>query len=310
MTEAQIADQTPTMTTANPSEGAPTSSNGTDPSGSGQTQTNVPAQETFTDIDPKTLSPDDLSKYNHMLRDYTAKTQQYAELRKKYEGVDIDALKQKAEQADRFEQLLRQQQMAQTEPQEEVSPENDPELLALWQEGQTDPAKAIEFHRRVAEKEAQGTKKIAEEAKQAVLDARAEAILDSFIDAVDPKTGQKLRPDFGEINETGLIQLAFDRMLQGRPKDRSGNPILPEKEWGRAMETSYQEAKKTYEAIFERGYKSALAKQQEKVSASTERPTASTQSDIENITPEKAKKLSVADAVRLARQGKVLAKTY
>jgi len=312
MTEAENAGQTPTTATATPdatATGAPTHENGTAPSEGGQAKTSTPAQETFTEVNPENLSQELRGVYDNMLRDYTAKTQKLAEQRKALEGVDVESLRQKAEQYDR---LLLQTQENQQLPNanQEADLANDPELIALWQEAQADPVKAIEFHKRVAQKEAESARMIAEEAKTAVMSQRAESLLDAFIEAVDPKTGQKLRPDFGDINDSGLIQMEFDKVLEAQPKNAKGEPMLPEKEWGKAVETAYQRAKKIFDAIEERGYKRALAEQQRKLAASTERPSVSAQTDVENITPEKARNLSVADAVRLAKQGKVLAKTY
>lgn len=71
-------DATPAQTTAQPEvTQAPT-------------QTDTPAVESFTQIDPTTLPPELQATYKSMLADYTRKTQEVAPLRKAFEGIEMD----------------------------------------------------------------------------------------------------------------------------------------------------------------------------------------------------------------------------
>lgn len=71
-------DATPAATTAQPEvTQAPT-------------QTDTPAVESFTQIDPNTLPPELQATYKSMLADYTRKTQEVAPWRKTFEGLEVD----------------------------------------------------------------------------------------------------------------------------------------------------------------------------------------------------------------------------
>lgn len=53
------------------------------------TQPATPDVESFTEIDPTTLTPNELATYKSMLADYTRKTQEVAPWRKAFDGLDI-----------------------------------------------------------------------------------------------------------------------------------------------------------------------------------------------------------------------------
>jgi hypothetical protein len=59
----------------------------------------APAEETFTDVDVKSLPPKERAAYDNMLRDYKRKTAEVAEIRRKAEAFDAWQTQQAAERA-------------------------------------------------------------------------------------------------------------------------------------------------------------------------------------------------------------------
>lgn len=259
---------------------------------SGQaTNESAPADtDTFTKVDVNTLTAKDREAYNNMLRDYKAKTAEIASQRKQFEGINLDELRQKASL---YEQALQAQQAQETQTADEAQ---QAELQQLWQEAQTDPMKAIEFHRRIANLEVEKVRESVDAIKQEKLEAEAMTFVKSFATATDPKTGEPLRPDYDDVDDTGLIRHNFEQFL-------SENPNLSTKDWPKAIETAWQKAKTTYDSVYQKGFQAALAKQQAKINGSTEMPTGASMSNERLLSQKDAAKLTVKEAVELARQG-------
>lgn len=288
----ETLDPTQTAQTATPVTAPVSTPNSTVTDQSGQaTNGSAPADtDTFTKVDVNTLSAKDRESYNNMLRDYKAKTAEIASQRKQFEGVNLDELRQKASL---YEQAVQAQQASQTQ---ETETAEQAELQNLWQEAQSDPMKAIEFHRRIAQMEVEKVRESVDGMKQEKLEAEAATFVKSFASATDPKTGEPLRPEYDDIDDTGLIRHHFEEFLNEHPN-------MSTKDWPKAIETSWQKAKATYDAVFQKGFQSALAKQQAKTDGSTEMPTGAAISNERLLSQKDAAKLSVKEAVELARQG-------
>lgn len=255
------------------------------------TQESAPANvETFTKVDVNTLNAKDREAYNNMLRDYKAKTAEIASQRKQYEGINLEELRQKAELYDR---AIQEQQAHAAKTSDQSMQE---ELQLLWQEAQTDPMKAVEFHRRIANLEVDKVREAVDAMKQEKLEAEAMTFVKSFATATDPKTGEPLRPDYDSVDDTGLIRHFFDEFL-------AEHPNMSTKDWPKAIETAWSKAKASYDGIYQKGFQAALAKQQAKADGSTEIPTGASMSNERLLSQQDAAKLTVKEAVELARQG-------
>lgn len=310
--EAQIASPTPTNTPAT-SVTPGDNGNGTASSGGGQAQgQGAPTQEAFTNIDPNTLPKELRGVYDNMLRDYKGKTTTLADERKKYSEEikrysDYDTVKERAQaleqlQSDpRFQSWVQQlnQQNGNAKAEEGLSPE----LQQLWLEGQADPAKAVEFHRKIAQMETASLRSEQEKLKTENLNNQAEGILKAWSEAKDSKTGEPLRKDYDRLEKSGLFEFAVSKYLDKYPNTQVDEGM-------KVLNAAYETSKKTYEEIFQEGYQAHLREAQQKVSNSSERPGVGANSNEENLDYDKAKNLSVRDAVALARQGKRLAKTF
>lgn len=302
--EAQIADPTPNAVAANPSP-EPAVDNGTVSSANGEAAgASAPVQETFTNLDPNTLPKELRSAYDNMLRDYKSKTMSLAEERKRFS--DYDDVKQRAEayeQLTKDEKFLKYWQEADKPAQNETDQQEMLELQQLWQEGQADPAKAIEFHRRVAQMEMKPLAEKAKAVEQKQQFNEAQEVLTNFANEVDQKTGQKLRPDYEELESTGLIEHYYTQLLTKYPN-------LTPAQWPKALDAVYNAAKKVRDGFYQKGYEAALSKSNSKIANSTERPSVAATTDQENLTFDQAKKLTTAEAVALAKKGKTVARSW
>lgn len=287
----ETLDPTQTAQTATPAMAPVSTPTSTVTEQSGQATESAPADtDTFTKVDVNTLTAKDREAYNNMLRDYKAKTAEIASQRKQFEGVNLEELRQKASL---YEQALQAQQALETQTADSAA---QAELQQLWQEAQTDPMKAVEFHRRIAQMEVEKVREAVDGIKQEKLEAEAMTFVKSFATAVDPKTGEPLRPEYDDVDDTGLIRHHFEEFL-------SEHPNMSTKDWPKAVETAWQKAKTTYDAVLQKGFQKAMAQQQAKVNGSTEMPTGASMSNERLLSQKDAAKLTVKEAVELARQG-------
>jgi hypothetical protein len=84
-----VAVAEPTGQAAPSGQAAPVSSGTSDQNGQAATQAqSAPAEESFTSVDPKTLSPELQAVYKNLQADYTKKTMSVADVRKKADAYD------------------------------------------------------------------------------------------------------------------------------------------------------------------------------------------------------------------------------
>lgn len=229
-------------------------------------------------VDHNTLPPvlrAELDRINkEMVRGFTAKTQELAEERKKYEGYDT--FKQKAELYEQFA--------------------TNPEFIKRWNgfveesngkngQAQEDPTAAIKAE-------------IAE-VKQQMQVRELSEFADAFASAKDEK-GQLLNPDFDML---GGLQLGKNSDGDEYSLLRACVELSQGKTPQEKLTAGYKAAKQIRDQIFEEGRKHGMGKMLSKVRNSTEAPTIS--SDKGSFTGD-PKKLSVREARELAERGVVV----
>lgn len=261
--ETQVSPTPDASQTATPDNQAPvTVENGTaETSGSqGVSGEAQPTEEQFGGVDIKSLPPELKQKYDAMLRDYKEKTTKLAEERKKFDPI--------SKKAEALDQLLQDQKFIEwykstqePQPAENVEPLSEQEILKR-------------------ELMAMKTELIDREAKETIL---------SFSSEVDDK-GQKLRPDFEELSDIGLI----GGYLQIYPaKGKS--------EFKAKLNEAYEFAKGIANKFKEAGRKQAYEEMQRKAAGATLPPQTGAKGTYDGIDP---RKLTAAEAVEYARQGK------
>lgn len=288
--EAATPEQEPTTDPAIGVDGTAFKSSG---EATGQS---APADETFYSGDPNTLPPQLREAYKNMLRDYKQKTQSVAEKAKQYESQ----AQEQASKAEFLDKLTKDSRfvdwynsLSASEKQAAGNGQSPEELVSQeeWIEAQSDPKKFAEIISRVTDAKVASI----ENMRQSKNDASE--FISAFSEAVDEKTGKKLRPDFDELAELGIVNMFLDKI-----------PAESKSDWGKALTSSYKSAKDLYEKIYTKGKSDALSSLKQKEARSTTPPSSSSSSDIENIpNPEK---LTVAQAVALARRGKVVARNF
>lgn len=218
-----------------------------------------PTEEQFGGVDIKTLPPELKQKYDAMLRDYKDKTTKLADERKKFDPI--------SKKAEALDQLLQDQKFIDwynstqnPTPDPNAEPPSEQELIK--QELQT--------------------------LKSELVNREAMETVTSFENEVDDK-GQKLRPDYEELSNEGLIS----GYLQI-------NPPKSKKEFSAKLNEAYTWAKTVSSKFKEAGRKQAYEEMQKKAAGGTLPPQTGVKGTYEGTDP---RKLSAAEAVELARKG-------
>lgn len=261
-----------------------------DQNGQAATQAqSAPAEESFTSIDPKTLTPELQALHKQLLGDYTKKTMSIADVRKKAEAYDKVAsrsdfkdwwsgasVQQKAEYRE-------QKQEAEKRLGEKIS---DQEFTKAF-DSKEDFLSFMERLQQIGNEKSQ--KKI-EKLEQQLSEKDAQDTVDSFATEVG-QDGKPVRPDFYSLDEDQLIS-GFLRINPAKDNSRDA--------YVERLNQAYAWSKAVSQKYYEKGRSEALQVIQKKAAASTEPPTQAAKGAYTGPDP---KKMSVREAMDLAKKG-------
>lgn len=272
---------TPTETAATPAT-EPAYTNGTAqdtsaPNGAVSDATSPAEQaapdETFTSVDVKSLPPELKAKYDSMLSDYKRKTSEVAQRRR-----DIEASEKKVKAYDQISSdpafveywngLTKTQQ---TQAREEAGISNEEFNKAF---------ESPDNFRSFVQKIASGA---TAQSQTEITNLKADLMIKDF---------KSRNPDFDDLNEDKAIEI----QIKADPRSYSTDPKL----WEKAMTEAIQNVRRVQSKWIEKGRKEGLSRVNEKLSQSTNPPTASPEQLYPGGDP---KNLSVAEAADLARRG-------
>jgi hypothetical protein len=302
MSQGQVVESTPVETpSAAPAGQAPDVSAGTPESQAGQATSqdqSAPGEESFSNIDPKTLAPELQAIYKNLQADYTKKTQGAAESRKKAEAFDQLSADQRFR--DYWTGLSRPQktefkeQKAEAEKAmgEKISDEefakafnSKQDFLSLLERVVED--KRVKDHDRIRELE------------QKLSVSEAADVVEAFATEVG-KDGKPVRPDFYELNDP-KYNLINGYLNVFKPDNQSPEAYV------QRMNEAYTWAKQLTQDFYTKGKNEALAIIQKKAAASTEMPTQAAKSSFSGGDP---KKWSVKEAIERAKRGEKVPQVY
>lgn len=264
------------------------------PSQSGQATTQVqsaPAEESFSNIDPKTLPPELQAVYKNLQADYTKKSQSNADVRKK---------------ADQFDQISKDQRFVSywnglDKQQKADFKEQKQEAEKLLGEKISDEFFSKSFETKdgfldliakvVEEKQAKSQKKIEELEKYKTV-TEASNVVEAFATEQGPD-GKPLRPDFYELDDPKL-SLVTGYLSVNPPGDTSPQAYQTK------LAEAYQWAKGVKDHFYSLGKTEALKIIQQKAATSTNPPTQAAKGAYTGPDP---KKMSVREAMDLAKKG-------
>lgn len=272
--------------------------NGTPENTSGQASPqgqSATAEESFTGVDPKTLTPEMQAVYKSLQSDYTKKTQAIAEERKR-----LPDLEQKAKSYDQLTSDQRVKDYLAGLSRGERSDFREQKAEAEKRLGEkisdADFAKAFESKdnfldllQRVVEDKRAGDQKEIAELKQEVTLNKVADIIASVETELDKTTKQLVRPDFQSLEE--------DKLISGY---LHVNPAQTLKEYRERTIEAYNWAKSVSSKYYEKGKAEALKIVQTKSQNSSEPPTVTSKGAYTGPDP---KKVDVSEAVALARKG-------
>lgn len=273
-------------------------SNGTPENTGGQASPqdqSATAEESFTGLDPKTLTPELQATYKNMQSDYTKKLQAIAEDRKR-----LPELEKKANGYDQLTTDQRFKEYWSNMDRKERSDFKEQKAEAEKRLGEkisdTDFAKAFEskenflglLEKAVQDGRAKDQQKIAELEQKVGLNENADAI-ESVASEIDKSTKQPLRPDFYDLDEDKLITGYLTVNRAQNPQELRSKTVEAY-EWAKSIRAKY----------FELGKAEALKVIQTKSQNSSEPPTVTSKGAYSGPDP---KKVDVSEAVALARKG-------
>lgn len=271
-------------------QAASVSTGTSDQNGPAATQAqSAPETESFSSVDPKTLSPEMQAVYKSLQADYTKKTMSIADVRKKAEAFDKVSSRSdfkgwwegatKEQKAD----FKEQKQEAEKKLGEKISDEDftkafnsKDDFLALLERVHTDRSEKAQ-------------KKI-EKLEQQLSVKDAADVVESFATEIG-KDGKPARPDFYKLDEDQLIT----GFLNVNPPENTTQQAYISK-----LNEAYGWAKAVSSKYYEQGKAEALQIIQKKAAASSEPPTSSAKGAYTGPDP---KKMSVREAMDLAKKG-------
>lgn len=250
------------------------------------------AEDNFTSIDPKTLSPELQAVHKSMLGDYTKKTMAIADREKA-----LEIASKKAAEYDRLTSTQQFKEVWSEMSRREKADFKDQKAEAEQKLGQriTDEEFAKSFEtkdgflslmEKISNLSREKDQKKISELEQKVGTSEAANIIDAV--ALEAgKDGLPLRPDFYELSDlvTGFLRL---------------NATNDPKEFQQSVTSAYDWAKSYTQKFYDKGRADALKVIQQKAQNSSEPATITSKSAYAGPDP---KKLDAAEAVALARKG-------
>lgn len=299
MAEGQVVDSNLATAEAPVTGQADAVSPGTVETQSGQATAgqSAPAEEQFSNIDPKTLPPELQAVYKNMQTDYVKKTQSIADTRKKAEQFDQISKDQRFVE---YWNGLNKQQKSDFKEQKAVIEKKIGEKITdeEFQKGFVDKDSFLALQERIAQHVLEKSQKKIEDLEQFKSVTEASQIVESFATEAGPD-GKPLRPDFYSLDEDGLIN-GFLRLAA--PEKGYSAEEYPAK-----LNEAYSWAKTLSQKYYEKGRQEALARIQQKAATSTNPPTQPAKGAYTGPEP---KKLSVREAMDLAKKGIKVPQVY
>lgn len=296
MPDGQVVENNSATTVAEPvasGQSAPVS-NGTlegqsgQAAGSGQSAT---AEESFSNIDPKTLSPELQAVYKSLQADYSKKTQSIADVRKKADAYDQVSKDKRF--VDYWKGLNQPQKAEFKEQKAEVEKTLGQKFTdEEFQNGFKDKNSYLAMQEKIAQMAFEKSQKQIEKLEQQLSIKEAKDVINDFAMETG-KDGKPLRPDFDKMDEDGLIN-GFVRLSIDPSKG------LSSAEYANKLQEGYDFAKRVSQKFYDQGKAEALKIIQAKAASSTEPPTNAAKGAYTGPDP---KKMSVRDAMDLAKKG-------
>lgn len=299
MADGQVTDSNSAAATAvAPSDQAATASTGTVDNSNGQAASNAaPAEEQFSNIDPKTLPPELQGVYKNLQSDYTKKTQSVAESRKKAEQFDQISKDQRF--VDYWNGLNRAQKADFKEQKQEAEKRLGEKIPdERFQKAFESKDGFLDLIAEVVKETSAKDRTEIEALKQYKTVNEAQSIVEAF-KAENGSDGKPLRPNFDSLEEDGLIN-GFLRLAA--PEKGYTAEDYPAK-----LQEAYTWANSLSQKYYEKGRQEALARIQQKAATSTNPPTQAAKGAYTGSDP---KKLSVREAMDLAKRGQRVPQNY
>lgn len=224
----------------------------------------APAEDSFSNIDPTTLSPEMQAVYKNLQKDYTQKTMSIADVRKKaeaYEGLTKDQ---------RFVDYwkgLNQTQKADFKEQKQEAEKRLGEKISDEEFTKAFNSKDdfLSFLEKVVQDRSEKSQKKIEKLEQQLSVKDAADTVESFATEVG-KDGKPVRPDFYQLDEDQLIT----GYLNINPPENTSQQAYTTR-----LNEAYGWAKSVSQKYYEKGKAEALQIIQKKAAGSTEPPTTS-----------------------------------
>ena len=254
-------------------------------------------EESFSSIDPKTLPPELQAVYKSMQSDYTKKTSEIADTRKKAQAYDQLSADQ------RFKEYwtgLSRQEKGEFREQKAKMEESLGQKIS-----DDDFAKAFEskdnflglLKRVVDDTRSQDQTRI-QELEQKLTESEAGDVVEMFATEVG-QDGKPIRPDFNDLDKKHGLITGF--LTVNPPSARTQEAYMQK------LNEAYAWAKAVKQEFYNQGKADALSIIQKKTAASSEMPTNATKSAYTGPDP---KKITAPEAWAMAKKGQRIPQVY
>jgi len=293
MVDGQVVENNSEAAVAEPAasgQSAATSS-GTLEGQSGQANSgqSAPAEESFSSVDPKTLSPEMQAIYKSLQSDYSKKTQSIADVRKKAEAYDQVSRDQRF--VDYWRGLNQPQKANFKEQKAEVEKTLGQKITdEEFQKSFESKDAYLSMQEKIAQLAFEKSQQRIQELENKLTVKEANDVISAFRDE-SGKDGKPVRPDFDSLEEDGLIT---GYLRVNPPEGKSQSDYLSR------LNEAYTWSKQISQKHYERGRSEALKIIQAKAAASSEPPTGSAKGAYTGPDP---RKLTVREAMDLAKKG-------
>lgn len=254
------------------------------------------AEENFSNIDPKTLSPEMQAVYKNLQADYTKKTQAIAETRKKAEA--FDQVRSRSDFNDWWSGASKQQKAEFKEQKAEAEKTlgqkiTDDEFTKAFENKDS----YLAMQEKIAQMAFEKSQKKIEALEQQLSVRDASDFVDSFATEAGPD-GKPMRPDFYKLDEDQLIT----GFLSVNPPEHKTQEAYRQR-----LDQAYTWAKTVSTKYYESGKAEALKIIQQKAAASSQPPTNAVKGAYSGPDP---KKITPGEALQMAKKGQRIPQVY
>jgi len=253
-----------------------------------------PTEESFTEVDPNTLSAENQESYRNMLTDYKRKTAALADERRTRDAETKDLeykakMFEQVQQDEAFVNYYNNRGQVTQGPNQNEQVEQPGNLDSISEDDFSEAFTSKDKFFNLIHKAVEGKSKQLEteltETKTSLRVEKADRFVKEF----------KQRPEYSDFDQLDKYKFITYQVAMNKPP-----PNATEKDWERLLTKAYQNAKSVRDDIYTKGYEAGLKRLGQKSKNYSETPTGGTPPVYQSGDP---KNISASEAFEMAKRG-------